>query len=114
MNTPTFLATYAPQYVRTIVTDRTGPIETRARRFADNIGVDPWDVCIDTLADFTTHSEQPPVSRFRLGSPCRFVRSVDVVVHVVLPEMVVERFPFHAAYLRSTSPRWGRTWRKWA
>jgi hypothetical protein len=96
------------------MTDETGPIETQARRIADSIGINPWDVCMDTLKDFTTQAEQPPVSRFRFGSPCAFVRSVDVLVHVVLPEMIADRFPFHATYLRSTSPRWGRAWRNWS
>jgi hypothetical protein len=27
--------------------------------------------------------------------------------------MLVERHPVWATYLRSTSPRWGRSWRSW-
>lgn len=54
-----------------------------------------------------------PVSRTRFGSPCRFVRVVDLLVHVVLPEVIGGRLPGAADYLRSTSPRWGRTWRHW-
>lgn len=55
--------------------------------------------------------EGRPVSRFRLGSPCRFVRTIDIVVHVILPELIADDMPVMACYLRSTSPRWGRAWR---
>lgn len=58
-------------------------------------------------------TEQPPVSRFRFGSPCRFVRSLDLFVHVIVPHALGSRLPRLTAYLRSTSPRWGRTWRNW-
>jgi hypothetical protein len=54
-----------------------------------------------------------PVSRFRLGSPCKFIRSLDVLVHIVLPELIENVLPRVARYLRSTSPRWGRSWRTW-
>jgi hypothetical protein len=57
--------------------------------------------------------EREPVSRFAIGSPCRFVRSLDVAVHVVLPEVVEAFAPRLARYLRSTSPRWGQSWRHW-
>lgn len=57
--------------------------------------------------------ELPPVSRWRFGSPCRFVRSIDLLVHVLIPELIAHRAPRMADYLRSTSPRWGRTWRSW-
>jgi hypothetical protein len=55
--------------------------------------------------------EGKPVSRTRFGSPCRFVRTIDIVVHVIVPEIIAERAPVWACYLRSTSPRWGRAWR---
>lgn len=58
-------------------------------------------------------AERVPRSRFRFGSPCRFVRNIDVTVHIVLPELLERPFPLLAAYLRSTSPRWGRSWRHW-
>ena len=58
--------------------------------------------------------EEPALSRFWFGSPCRFVRQVDVVVHIVLPEMLEKRLPRVANYLRRTSPRWGRSWRDWS
>lgn len=57
--------------------------------------------------------EKPAISRFRFGSPCRFVRQIDVLVHIVLPELMESRLPRFAAYLRRTSPRWGRSWRGW-
>lgn len=58
-------------------------------------------------------AEKPPVSRFALGSPCRFVKSIDMAVHIVLPETIEDVAPNTARYLRSTSPRWGRSWREW-
>lgn len=66
----------------------------------------------ETLA-VAAMAEQAPVSRFRFGSPCRFVRTVDLAVHLVLPEMLERALPRVARYLRSTSPRWGRSWRAW-
>lgn len=57
--------------------------------------------------------EKPPQSRFRFGSPCRFVRQIDVLVHIVLPELLERPFPGMAKFLRRTSPRWGRSWRGW-
>ena len=62
---------------------------------------------------FAALAEQPPVSRFRFGSPCRFVRTVDLAVHLILPELLERPVPRLARYLRSTSPRWGRSWRAW-
>jgi hypothetical protein len=58
-------------------------------------------------------AEQVPVSRFRFGSPCRFIRWIDVAVHLVVPEILERPLPTIARYLRSTSPRWGRSWRSW-
>jgi len=57
--------------------------------------------------------EREPVSRFAAGSPCRFIRSLDVLVHVIVPELLERPAPRIARYLRSTSPRWGRSWRHW-
>jgi len=57
--------------------------------------------------------ELTPESRFRFGSPCRCVRYLDVVVHIVLPELIEQRMPRLSRYLRRTSPRWGRSWRRW-
>lgn len=59
------------------------------------------------------HYESEPVSRWRFGSPCRFVRAIDLAVHVLIPEVIHPRAPRIANYLRRTSPRWGRTWRSW-
>lgn len=57
--------------------------------------------------------EGSPISRFVFGSPCRFIRRLDILVHIVLPEIVEYRHPEMARYLRATSPRWGRSWRHW-
>lgn len=54
-----------------------------------------------------------PVSRFKLGSPCKFIRTLDIAVHIVLPEFIENALPKLSNYLRSTSPRWGRSWRSW-
>lgn len=83
------------------------------RRFADQIGLDPWDVSLARCDEFASSRELPPVSRYRLGSPCRFIRRLDYLIHIVLPEAVEERHPWWATYLRATSPRWGRSWRGW-
>jgi hypothetical protein len=80
---------------------------------ADRIGLDPWDVDMQRLRTFTTTQERKPVSRFWFGSPCRFIRSIDVIVHVWLPGAITEKYPELAIYLRSTSPRWGGAWRDW-
>jgi hypothetical protein len=82
------------------------------RDLADRIGIDPWDVDPSHLR-LIMRREQTPESRFWFGSPCRFVRRLDAFVHVVLPEMLIEKYPIVACYLRSTSPRWGRSWRTW-
>jgi len=57
--------------------------------------------------------ELTPESRFWFGSPCRCVRYLDVVVHIVLPELIERGMPRLSRYLRRTSPRWGRSWRRW-
>ena len=59
------------------------------------------------------HAELTPESRFWFGSPCRFVRLIDVFVHIVLPEWIEDLVPRFAVYLRRTSPRWGRSWSSW-
>ena len=59
------------------------------------------------------HAALPEASRFWFGSPCRFVRLIDVFVHIVLPEWIEDLVPRFAVYLRRTSPRWGRSWRSW-
>lgn len=82
------------------------------RLLVDRLGFDPWDVHMPTLRAHLRR-EQTPQSRYRIGSPCRFIRTLDIIVHVWLPDAIVERHPWHATYLRSTSPRWGRTWRGW-
>lgn len=57
--------------------------------------------------------ELSPVSRFKLGSPCRSIRSLDILVHIFIPELLENIIPRFARYLRNTSPRWGRSWRHW-
>jgi len=57
--------------------------------------------------------ELTPQSRGWVGSPCRFVRYIDVFVHIVLAEWTEDSMPSFARYLRRTSPRWGRSWRSW-
>lgn len=59
-------------------------------------------------------TETAVMSRFWFGSPCRFVRQVDVLTHIVVPELLEDRLPRLAKYLRRTSPRWGRSWRNWS
>jgi hypothetical protein len=82
------------------------------RLIADDLGLDPWDIDWKFVRKFTqTHDE--PTSRFWFGSPCRFVRNLDKLVHIILPEMLYEKHPVWATYLRTTSPRWGRKWRTW-
>lgn len=83
------------------------------RLIANNIGIDPWDVDLTKVRLFARKNEKAPTSRFWFGSPCRFVRNIDFIVHVLLPEMIAEKHPTWATYLRSTSPRWGRSWRTW-
>ena len=58
--------------------------------------------------------EQEKQSRFWLGSPCKFVRSLDLLIHLIIRELVEDLTPAVARYLRHTSPRWGRSWRGWA
>jgi hypothetical protein len=79
----------------------------------DRIGLDPWDASPEAIRSFTEKHESEPLSRFRFGSPCAFVRDIDMAVHVWLPAMLAEKYPELAAYLRSSSPRWGRSWREW-
>lgn len=81
------------------------------RLIADRIGLDPWDVCLNELRQFVHRNESRPTSRFWFGSPCRFIRRVDILVHVWLPAAIIDRHPIWACYLRSTSPRWGKSFR---
>jgi hypothetical protein len=82
------------------------------KKIADTIGIDPWDIDWTFVRSFTTGNDKP-TSRFWFGSPCRFIRTLDKWVHVILPEMLYEKHPVWATYLRTTSPRWGRKWRTW-
>ena len=71
------------------------------------------DLTLRETFDVLRSAEMAPSSRFKCGSPCRFVRTIDVAVHIVLPELIEDKLPGVAKYLRSTSPRWGRSWRHW-
>ena len=82
------------------------------RMFADRVGLDPWDIDHTKVRNYIRY-EMKPCSRFWFGSPCRFVRGIDLLVHVYLPSAIEEKYPELAIYLRSTSPRWGRNWRNW-
>jgi len=66
----------------------------------------------ETIAHLV-RTEREAQSRFRVGSPCRFVRGIDVFVHIFIPEIIENIAPRLARYLRRTSPRWGRSWREW-
>jgi hypothetical protein len=59
------------------------------------------------------YAQQERVTRFWFKSPCYFVRTIDVAVHITLPELIDGFMPVFAAWLRSESPRWGRSWRSW-
>lgn len=83
------------------------------RIFSDEVGVDFWDIDREAAQTFMRTHESEPTSRFWFGSPCLFVRNIDALVHVYLPDALVERHPMWACYLRSTSPRWGKAWRNW-
>lgn len=83
------------------------------RYLTTSVGIDPWGIDMTFVRWFTTTHEQTPVSRYRFGSPCRFIRSLDMLVHVLLPEAIAPYRPVWACYLRTTSPRWGRSWRTW-
>jgi hypothetical protein len=95
------------------IKDGEGPVEDLTRRALNAIGIDPYDVDWDKLADHATEHELDPVSRFSVGgkglSPCANFRLIDFAVHVLLPEMLAEKYPNAAEKLRQTSPRWG--WR---
>ena len=59
------------------------------------------------------HVELTPESRFWFGSPCRGIRFLDVIVHIVIPELIEYHMPRLSRRLRQSSPRWGRSWRHW-
>lgn len=70
-----------------------------------------WALDLDATLDVIEQHAQPPESRFPVGSPCRWIKAIDVAVHIVLPELIEKYAPRLAAALRNTSPRWGRSWR---
>lgn len=91
--------------------DGEGPVEMRLRAALDAIGLDPYDVDLDALDAHAAIHEAEPKSRLEVAgqgiSPCAFSRKVDYAVHVLLPEMLAEKYPRIAKQLRDTSPRWG-------
>lgn len=101
------------QYLIMRLSDDQGWFEQTLRTLAVAVGVNPWAVRLSETILRASQHESEPVSRYPWGSPCRFVRSIDLTVHVVFPGMLEDRHPAWATYLRTTSPRWGRTWRHW-
>jgi len=93
--------------------DGQGPVENFLRGALNGIGIDPYDIDMDKLTSHADDAEHAPISRLVVGgrgvSPCGLSRRVDFAVHVLLPELLVERYPRVAETLRRTSPRWG--WR---
>lgn len=53
------------------------------------------------------HTDFIPTSRLRVGSPCKFIRKLDLLTHIIVPELIESFLPKTARYLRKTSPRWG-------
>ena len=88
------------------------PYYIGVRIVSDKVGIDLWDIDRNRIRDYLD-KEMEPSSRFWFGAPCRFVRQIDILVHVYLPNAVEEKYPELAVYLRSTSPRWGKNWRQW-
>lgn len=92
--------------------DGKGPVEQFTRKVTDAIGVDPYDVDLDNLKAHAHLHEKHPVSRFEIDgqglSPCALSEDTDFAVHVLLPEMMRDRYPKVAQRLRETSPRWGK------
>ena len=82
------------------------------RMIADRVGLDPLDIDHTKVRNYIRH-EMKTSNTLWFGSPCRFVRGIDLLVHVYLPSAIEEKYPELAVYLRSTSPRWGRNWRNW-
>lgn len=93
--------------------DGDGPVEEALRSAFNALGVDPYDVDLGALDLHSDVHEAAPQSRLKIAganvSPCSHLRDVDFAVHVLLPEMLREKFPVLAEKLRRTSPRWG--WR---
>ena len=90
----------------------TQPYYIGLRMLSDKVGIDFWDIDRDRVRKYI-RNESKPRSRFWFGSPCRFVRGIDLIVHVYLPNMLEQKYPELSTYLRTTSPRWGKSWREW-
>jgi len=101
------------QYLIMRLSDDQGWFEQTLRTIAIALGINPWALRLSETILRASQHESEPVSRYPWGSPCRFVRTIDLTVHVVFPTMLEESHPTWATYLRTTSPRWGQTWRHW-
>lgn len=96
------------------LSDGKGPVESFLRKNLDRIGVDPYDLDYRKLrAHAISHASQNGVYRNRAGqsrfwfkSPCWANRHVDFSVHVLLPQMLRQKYPELAKSLTATSPRW--------
>ena len=94
--------------------DGKGPVEGFLRTALDRIGIDPYDVDLDALhAHADDHARERGTagnmageSRFWFKSPCWTFRDVDYADHMLLPQMLLEKYPELAAKLSATSPRW--------
>ena len=71
------------------------------------------DLDIKQTLRLARSAEQGARSRFLVGSPCKFIRTLDILTHLVIPELIENVRPSVARYLRRTSPRWGQSWRGW-
>lgn len=102
------------KYMKTMsLNDNHGWFEMTLRRTAIAVGINPWGLDIHSVLQRALEVESEPLSRFRWGSPCRFIRTIDIATHVILPALLQDAYPVLATYLHTTSPRWGRTWRHW-
>ena len=84
----------------------------QVRIATDALGFDPFDVDLKTLRSHGRQTEKPDeeiTTRSPVGhSPCSAVRSIDFMVHRLLPAMLEDKHPDLAQKLIDTSPRWGR------
>lgn len=107
------LAAMASPAILDTLSDGEGPVEETLRKALNAIGVDPYDLDIEQLTQHSEAHEGAPQSRLNIGgrgaSICANSREADFATHVLLPEMLQEKYPELAQRLRETSPRWG--WR---
>lgn len=70
-----------------------------------------WELDLRETLDILHEHEKEPESRFKFGSPCRWIKPIDVFIHIIVPEWLELHTPRLSRMLRDTSPRWGRSWR---